>query len=451
MSDPVVRPAEPADEPGTLFPLALLSMLVGVASGLIGALFRLSLERADGWRNVLLAWAHGWDLAGLVLVIAICAAAAGLAAWLVRRWAPLASGSGIPHVECVLNDLLPPVPFRLIPVKFIGGVLAIGSGLALGREGPSVQMGASVAHLVGKLFRRKWVDCRVLMAAGAGSGLATAFNAPIAGSVFVLEELLRRFDIRTTIAIFGASAGAIWISRLLLGSEPDFLVGELPYGGFVSLPFYLALGALAGGLGIVYNRTLLLAVTSVERLHRCPAELFAAVVGGLVGLLAWFVPGIVGGGDALSQRALEGTGTLMTLSLVFLLRFGLGQISYAARTPGGLFAPMMVLGAQSGLIFGMVCSKWLPTVIPEPRTFALVGMAAFFAAVVRAPVTGIILVTEMTGNSTLLLPMLAACFAAMTVPTLVGNVPVYDSLRELTLRSQKSRPSQVSEQKIKSG
>jgi chloride channel protein, CIC family len=449
MNDPVVRRAEPADEPGTLFPLALLSMLVGVASGLIGALFRLALEHADGWRNSFLLWAHGWDTAGLILVIAVCAVATGLAAWLVRRWAPLASGSGIPHVECVLNDLLPPVPFRLIPVKFVGGVLAMGSGLALGREGPSVQMGASVAHLVAKLFRRKWVDCRVLMAAGAGSGLATAFNAPIAGSVFVLEELLRRFDIRTTIAIFGASAGAIWISRLLLGSEPDFLVGELPYGGFVSLPFYLVLGTLAGGLGIVYNQTLLLAVATVERLHRCPAELFAAVVGGLVGLLAWFVPGVVGGGDALSQRALDGTGALMTLSLVFLLRFGLGQISYAARTPGGLFAPMMVLGAQSGLIFGIVCSRWLPTVIPEPRTFALVGMAAFFAAVVRAPVTGIILVTEMTGNSTLLLPMLASCFAAMTVPTLVGNVPVYDSLRQLTLRSQKTIQVQMREEKPK--
>ena len=178
MNDPVVRRAQPADEPGTLFPLALLSMLVGVASGLIGALFRLSLEHADGWRNAFLIWAHGWNIAGLLLVMAVCAVATGLAAWLVRRWAPLASGSGIPHVECVLNDLLPPVPFRLIPVKFVGGVLAMGSGLALGREGPSVQMGASVAHLVAKLFRRKWVDCRVLMAAGAGSGVGDCIQRP---------------------------------------------------------------------------------------------------------------------------------------------------------------------------------------------------------------------------------------------------------------------------------
>ena len=177
----------PTSGPGELLPLALLSVLAGAAAGLVGGLFRLSLDYADSWRNDLIIWGHGWNLAGLAIVIASCAAATGVAAWLVRRWAPLASGSGIPHVECVLNGTMPPVPFRLIPVKFVGGVLAIGAGLALGREGPSVQMGASTAHLIGLVFRRTWSDCRVLMAAGAGCGLATAFNAPIAGSAFVLE------------------------------------------------------------------------------------------------------------------------------------------------------------------------------------------------------------------------------------------------------------------------
>lgn len=437
MNDHASMPPEPTKGPGDLFLLALLSILAGMAAGLVGGLFRLALDFVDGWRNDLITWAHGWSLAGLALVIVICATATGVAAWLVRRWAPLASGSGIPHVECVLNGTLPPVPFRLIPVKFVGGVLAIGSGLALGREGPSVQMGASIAHLTGLIFRRNWSDCLVLMAAGAGCGLATAFNAPIAGSVFVLEELLRRFDVRTTIATIGASASAIWISRLILGAAPDFEVEILPYSGFFSLPLYLALGIIAGGLGILYNRTLLLAMAGVERLRRYPAEVFAAALGGMVGLLAWFKPGVVGGGEAVAQRALNGADSLTALCLIFLVRFGLSQISYAARTPGGLFAPMMVLGTQLGLVFGMVCAWMLPWVIPQPTAFALVGMAAFFAAVVRAPVTGIILVTEMTGNFTLLLPMLAACFPAMVVPTLTGNAPVYDSLRELTLASQR--------------
>ena len=122
-------------------------------------------------------------------------------------------------------------PFRLIPVKFLGGLLAIGSGLALGREGPSVQMSASIAHLVGKLFNRDWADCRVLLAAGAGAGLATAFNAPIAGEIFVLKEPVRRFEVRIAIAALGASATAISISRVFLGDAPDVHVDALGYAG----------------------------------------------------------------------------------------------------------------------------------------------------------------------------------------------------------------------------
>jgi CIC family chloride channel protein len=429
--------AEAADGHGSLLVLALLSLVVGAAAGLVGAFFRLSLERADRWRDALITWAYGVGHAGLWLVIATCAAATALAAWLVRRYSPHASGSGIPHVEAVLHEEIPQAPFRLISVKFVGGLLAIGSGLALGREGPSVQMGACIAHLIGRVFRRGLPDCLVLLAAGAGAGLATAFNAPIAGAVFVLEELVRRFDTRTTIATFGASAGAIAVAREVLGHAPDFHVEPLPYAGIGTVPVHLALGVLVGLLGIAYNRTLLGTLAAMDRLRRWPVELRAALIGAAVGLLAWFAPGLVGGGDAITQRTLAGAEALAVLPLILILRFGLGAVSYAAQTPGGLFAPMLVLGAQSGLLFGTVCGPWLPELTPDPKELAVVGMAAFFTAVVRAPLTGIILATEMTGSFTLLLPMLSSCFAAMLAPTLLRDPPVYDSLRERTLQTQK--------------
>lgn len=424
--------AKSAEQQGSLVVLALLSLLVGAVSGLVGAIFRLALEQADRFRDAVLAWAHGQELAGLLLFIGVSAAATGLAAWLVRRHSPQAAGSGIPHVEAVLNGELPPASFRLIPVKFFGGLLAIGTGLALGREGPSVQMGASLAHLLGVVFRRNWPDSRVLLAAGAGAGLATAFNAPIAGAVFVLEELVRRFDTRITITTLGASAGAIAVARVLLGDAPDFHVEPLPYPGLGTVPIYLALGVVAGFLGIAYNYTLLGTLAAAERLGRWPVELRAALIGAAVGLLAWFAPDLVGGGDAITQRTLVGTEALVMLAFVFLLRFGLGAVSYAAGTPGGLFAPMLVLGSQSGLFFGTLCNDWFPSMAPQPTAFAVVGMAAFFTAVVRAPVTGIVLVTEMTDSVILLLPMLGACFAAMLVPTLLGNAPIYDTLRQRT-------------------
>ena len=420
----------PVRTQGSLLVLALAAFVVGGASGLLGAGFRLVLERSDRLRGVVIDWAHGKEIVGFALAIGIAAIAAGLAAWLVRRFAPLAKGSGIPHVEAVLHDEQPPATLILIPVKFFGGVLAMGTGLALGREGPTVQMGASIGHFLATAFRRNQDDVKALLAAGAGAGLATAFSAPVAGAVFVLEELVRRFDTRITITTLCASGSAIAVARLLLGNGPDFQLEPLPYAGFATVPIFLVMGAIVGLIGVAYNHTLLWALASAERLGRwLSGDMRAAIVGAAVGLLAWFGPGLVGGGDAITQRTLAGADSMLVVCGVFLVRFGLGPVSYAAGTPGGLFAPMLVLGSQSGLVLGTLFCGWFPYLAERPAAFAVVGMAAFFTAVVRAPVTGIVLVTEMTGCFTLLLPMLLACFTAMTVPTLLGDPPIYDSLR----------------------
>jgi CIC family chloride channel protein len=410
--------------------LAIVSLVVGAVVGFIGAIFRLSLEEADRLRDASVGWAQGEGVLGFLLVAVGCAAAAAFAAYLVRKVCPQASGSGIPHVEAVLRKELPPAPFLLIPVKFVGGVLAIGAGLALGREGPSVQIGASLAHVIGKAFRRNGPDCRVLLAAGAGAGLATAFNAPIAGAIFVLEELVRQFETRIAIAALGASATAMAVARVFLGDRPEFHVEHLPYAGLDALTLFLLVGVVGGLLAVAYNRTLLGAIAVADRFGRHLVEARAAVVGAAVGMMAWFAPGLVGGGEPITQRTLAGAVTLSLLPLAFLLRFGLGAVSYAARTPGGLFAPMLVLGAQLGLGFGMLCRLVLPGLEMPPECFAVVGMAVFFTGVVRAPITGIVLVIEMTAGFTMFLPMLGACFAAMLVPTLLGDPPIYDSLRE---------------------
>lgn len=418
-----------ADRRGSLLVLGLVAPLGGLGAGLIGALFRLVLDEADRARGALIGWAQGSGVGGFVLVVAAVAAGAGVAAWMVRRFAPPASGSGIPQVEAVLNGELPPAPPRLIAVKFAGGALAIGSGLALGREGPSVQMGASIAYQAGRLFRRNWADCRVLLAAGAGAGLATAFNAPIAGAVFVLEELVKRFEARIAIAALGASAAAIWVEREVLGNAPDFSVGTLIHASFLQGPLFVVLGLAAGLLGILYNRTLMEALATADRFGGLPVEVRAAMAGGAVGALAWFAPGLVGGGDPLTARALAGVGTIALLPLLFVLRLGLGAVSYSAGTPGGLFAPLLVLGAEMGLWFGKAAALALPGFAVQPEGFAVVGMAALFTGIVRAPLTGIVLVTEMTANVTMLLPMIVACCVAMLVPTVLGNEPIYDSLR----------------------
>jgi chloride channel protein, CIC family len=427
-------PRNPVEGERGLVVLALLALAAGAAVGLVGACFRLALEHVDRWREALISWAHGeMGGVGLLLLAATCGVAVSVAAWLVRRYAPHASGSGIPHVEAVLTGEIPQAPFRLVPVKFVGGLLAIGSGLALGREGPSVQMGASIAHLIGQACRRSWPECRELLAAGAGAGLATAFNAPMAGAVFVMEELVKRFETRVAIAALAASATAMAVGRVLLGDAPDFHVPALIDPSAAAKPLFFVLGAVCGFVAIAYNRTLLGTLGVMDRFTQWPLELRAGLIGAAVGMLAWFAPSLVGGGDPLTQRALDGAEALSMLPLLFAVRFGLGAASYAAGTPGGLFAPVLVLGAQLGLAIGLVCRLVFPHLDVQAEGFAMVGMAAFFTGVVRAPLTGIVLVTEMTGSVALLLPTLGACSMAMLVPTLLRDDPVYDSLRERTL------------------
>jgi chloride channel protein, CIC family len=242
---------------GALFVLTLLAPLSGIGAGFIGAAFRFTLAEADFLRGTVIAWAYGSSIAGFVLVVALVAASAATAAWMVRRFAPSAPGSGIPQVEAELNEELAPASPRLIVVKFLGGVLAIGSGLALGREGPSIQMGASIAYHTGRLFRRSWADCKILLAAGAGAGLATAFNAPLSGAVFVIEELLKRFDARSGIAALAASATAIWVERWMLGNAPDFQVGHLLHPDFAQETLFVLFGLATGLAGILYNKILI--------------------------------------------------------------------------------------------------------------------------------------------------------------------------------------------------
>ncbi len=432
-------PAIPGQEEKrrTLVLLAVVSCIVGSMTGFVVAMFRIALMRADIWREEWIARAHGWPVGGLLLTVGAVAGAAACAAWLVGRFSPYAAGSGIPHVEAVARGELPPAPLTLLPVKFVGGLLAIGAGFALGREGPSVQMGAKLGNYLGKRFGFERDDCVALLAAGGGAGLATAFNAPVAGAVLVLEELIRHFDTRLAIAALGASSCAIATARIFLGSAPDFRVEALPISRHGTGLLFLSLGVAAAFAGMAYTRTLVGALSMTDRL-RWPTVWRAPVIGALIGALGWLAPSALGGGDPLTQQALSGANSIAFVAWMFPLRFLMGPLSYTAGTPGGLFAPMLVLGAQLGVFFGTLCGLVLPHAAPPTTTFVIVGMAAFFTAVVRAPVTGIVLIVELTSGSTQLLPMLWACFPAMAIPTFFEVEPIYDLLSPPSIQRKRA-------------
>src|SRR6201996_8860654 len=250
----------PVDDEGegaeSLIGFVLAAAAVGVLTGVSAATFRLLLERGARLRGILAGWAHGhwW---GLVVVVLACTAAAAVAAALVHRVEPHAEGSGIPRVEAVADGRVRPDRFRLLPVKYVGGLLSISRGRAFGRKGPWVQRGASAAVIVAPVPRRNIADLRVLVAAGAAAGLATAFNAPIAGGVFVLEELLKRFDPRTTVATLVASGAGFAAAHLLVKSQDEFVMRPLADPRLVESGWVFVVGLATGLLGVLYNKAVM--------------------------------------------------------------------------------------------------------------------------------------------------------------------------------------------------
>ena len=414
-----------------MFPRAAL---IGVVVGLVTVAFRFVLAQADALRSGLLSWAHTMPAFGWIFPILFSAVGAAVAVFLVRRFAPEAAGSGIPHLESVLHRYREMNWKRIVSIKFIGGMLALGSGLVMGREGPSIQIAGAVADGISRGMKVSTRDRLTLIAAGAGAGLAAAFNAPLAGVVFVLEEVQRDFRPIVFGAAFLAAAVANIVARLLYGQQAVFEVPFLAAPPLAALPGFVVLGALAGVLGVAFNRGLIGMQTWLSKWLAKSALGTVAVIGGLIGLIAWFSPIAVGGGHNLAEVTLLGQLTLAAIPLWFLLRFGLTLISYATGAPGGIFLPLLGLGALIGLLVGEAGHAIAPQLVPEPAAFAIVGMAAYFAAIVRAPLTGIVLILEMTANFEQLLPLIVACFTAYIVAEALGDLPIYEQLLQRDLR-----------------
>lgn len=421
---------EVSHERHKLFPRAAL---VGLCAGVVAVIFRALLAGGDRLRNALVEWSYGVPLGGWIFPMLFSAAGALIAVLLVLRYAPETSGSGIPHLKAVLHRLRDLSWMRVLIVKMASGVLAIGGGLALGREGPTVQMGGAVADGVARKLNASPRDRLTLTAAGAGAGLAAAFNAPLSGLAFVLEEMQRDFRPAVFGASFVAAASADVVTRSVSGQLPYFTVPDYAMPPLSALPMFALLGIFAGLLGVAFNRGLL---GALDLMAHAPARWrmgTCAAIGAVVGLIAWFSSSVVGDGHTLAEAVLRNKVSLLALPLLFVARFGLTLASYGTGAAGGLFAPLLALGALLGLGVGRLVHIFLPALAADPGVFAVVGMAAYFAAIVRAPLTGILLISEMTGSYEQMLPLLAASFCAYAVAEYLKDFPIYEALLERDL------------------
>lgn len=414
--------------------VCVTAAIAGTVIGFVGGAFRWLLEAADRLRVDLVGWALGLPGPGWLIPVAAAAIGATLAA-LVVRWEPLANGSGIPHVEAVYHGQAPPPRIRLLPAKFIGGVLAIGSGLVLGREGPTVHMGAAIGAQAARRARLPDSEIRMMQTALGGAGLAVAFNAPIGGTLFTIEEVTKSVRTTTVLATIFAASTAVGCAHLVLGNDAEFRLQPIDEPALALLPLFVVFGLLTGCLGALYNSLVLWFLDRVTAVRRVPAVAKATITGALIGLVMIVHPQAVGGGESLTQMLLGGERFAMAVIVGYLvLRFLAGPLSYAAPVVGGLFAPLLAVGALWGVLFvAAIDTVWPGDATSLAVPMAVVGMAAFFGATVRAPLTGMVLVIEMTASTAVLVPMLAATGAAVLAAYLIGSPPIYDSLRQRSL------------------
>lgn len=418
------------------FPLLGWALVVGVLAGGAGGIFRLSVAKLFAWRQWWVDSVAGDEIWSWLLPVLFTGVALWLALFLVRRFAPETSGSGVQEIEGALDGVRPLRWWRVLPVKFFAGLFSLGGGLVLGREGPTIQMGGALGAMVSRVFRRSALDCHCLMAAGAGAGLAAAFNAPLAGILFVMEEMRPQFkySFLSFESVMVACAAADIVVRLLTSQAPIFSIPVYNAPPIHTLWIFLILGVAFGALGVFFNRALVGTLDFFSGLKGWAWKSLGLWLGGAMGLLGWFYPGSIGGGYEVIPEVLRHHDVLTTLILLFVVRYATTVVSYGSGAPGGIFAPMLALGTLFGLWFGGVFAEWFPKFALEPGVFAIAGMGALFAATVRAPLTGILLAVEMTGNYSQILPLILTCMSATLVAQGLGGKPVYSTLLRRTLR-----------------
>jgi CIC family chloride channel protein len=400
--------------------------LIGLVAGLAAVLLKQGVGWLGGWR------VHATHLVPAWLALPAIGLVGGfIAGWLVEYFAPETSGSGIPQVKAVLARVPMPMDLRVAFIKLVSGILALGSGLSLGREGPTVQTGAALAAQLSRWVPTSPDDRRQLIAAGAGAGLAAAFNAPIAGVLFVVEELLQDVS-RLTLgtAILASFIGSV-VSRVWGGQSLDIDLNiAAPQTSFSveEIPFYLILGGLAGLLGALFNQGILLSLNFNFRVLHLGLPWRVGLAGLVSGLVVALLPTAFHDNAGLRELLITGEASWEVAAIAFVAQFIIILVAYGSGAPGGLFAPTLILGAALGYLVGGLEHRLFG--LGMPTTYALAGMGAFFSAVVRVPVTAIVIVFEMTTDFNLVLPLMIGSVIAYLVGEKIASGSLYERLLE---------------------
>ena len=405
--------------------IIIQAILVGLISGMLVVGFKVSINSLFWTIQKFLSAFPTWQKS---LIFPLITTLGGLiSGFLVFKFAPETKGSGIPYVKMTMARMGNMTRIRSIVVKFFAGVAGIGTGLSLGREGPSVQLGAGAGALVGRLFKMSGTNQDKLIAAGAGSAIGATFNAPIAGTIFVLEELVQKFTPALLFPVLVSTVSAASLARHFLGSNPSFDLPKLQ-GGITleNIPVCIILGLVAGLLGVLFSKVIFFNNKLFDKMSKIPNYFKPAIAGLAVGLIGLVIPYVLGSGNFSVDLLLQHKFSLGLVLIIFIAKFFVTPFCFGSGAAGGIFLPMLMLGSFLGYIVSTVCNSF--GFHTDPIVIAILGMGAFLSAVARTPITAVVMVFEMTGGYSHILPIMLSAAIADLVAEKLNQKPIYASL-----------------------
>lgn len=407
-------------------------VLVGAAVGVVITCYRFVLSHMEAFlRSVIVGSVNkmlGPFLGALLVAAAFCAI--GYVVSKVVDWEKDTAGSGIPQIDAEVMGRLDMNWYRVLGAKFLEGSLVVASGLSMGREGPSVQLGGMVGKGVSRSFGKERGEERLLVTCGAAAGMSAAFHAPLTGILFAIEEIHREFNAPLVLSVMASTITADFVTSQVLGVAPVVrlaLGADLPHGTYLLV---CLMGVVMGFVGAAHNRGMFFCQERVfGRFSELPRWASYVVPFALSGVMAFVAPDLLCGGDAIIEKLVEPEGLALTSVLLFLLgKYFFTTVCFSAGVPGGTLLPMVVMGGLFGLGFGDVCLLLGLINANQLLNFVVLGIAGSFAAVVRAPVTAVVLSYELTGSLDALLSVSLVSILAYVVANFTKTDPFYEHL-----------------------
>ena len=398
----------------------VLALVIGAITGLAVVAFILLTERmgmrlyppgSAAWRRV------SFPIAGSLII-----------GYLLYRYFPNARGSGVPQTKAALYAREGRILPRTVLGKFFCTSATLASGIPLGREGPSVQVGAGIASVLGRWLGLRPERVKALIPVGAAAAIAAAFNTPLAAVLFTLEEIVGDLHAPVLGSVVLASATSWSVLRLLLGNNPLFKVPQYQLVHPAEFAIYAVLGVIGGLVSVVFTKLLLRMRAYFLRMPQKTVWLQPAVGGLVVGLLGWAVPQVLGVGYGYVGDALNGKMALELMALLIVLKLVAVTTSYASGNAGGIFGPALFIGAMLGGSVGTLAHRLFPVYTANPGAYALVGMGALFAGIVRAPMTSVLMIFEMTQDYAVIVPLMISNLVSLFISSRLQRTPIYEAL-----------------------